>query len=331
MTTIDPRVDIGHVHLKVADLDRALAFYCGVLGFELHQRLRRPGGVPLRGRLPPPHRPQHLGEPRRPPPPRGTTGLYHVAIRYPGPRARSPTRCGALVDAGIPLDGASDHGVSEALYLRDPDGNGIELYRDRPREEWPRDAGRQCRDVHASARPRSAAARRGRIAVESGSAAKVSALTRASPVRARAPSYPFESFGKEVFFYGNWRTVKWFDDSKGYGLITPDEGTRTCSCITATSPAMAARASLRVRASSSSPARARRAPRRRTSSQPASRRSQAVAALAATAPHLDKGSRMKERKRRSRSRARLSRPCAAGCSGFASTTGMRPWATWAAG
>ena len=134
---IDPRVDIGHVHLKVADIDRALAFYCDVLGFELQQRMGDSAAFVSAGGY---H--HHIGlntwESRGGgPPPRGTTGLYHVAIRYPD-RATLGDALRRLVQAGFPLEGASDHGVSEALYLRDPDGNGIELYRDRPREEWPR-------------------------------------------------------------------------------------------------------------------------------------------------------------------------------------------------
>jgi catechol 2,3-dioxygenase len=136
---IDPRVDIGHVHLKVADLDRALAFYCGVLGFELVQRLGEGAAFISAGGY---H--HHIGlntweslGGSAPPP--GTTGLYHVAIRYPD-RATLADAFRRLRDAGITLDGASDHGVSEALYLHDPDRNGLELYRDRPREEWPRDA-----------------------------------------------------------------------------------------------------------------------------------------------------------------------------------------------
>jgi catechol 2,3-dioxygenase len=136
---IDPRVDIGHVHLKVADLDRALAFYCGVLGFELVQRLGEGAAFISAGGY---H--HHIGlntweSLGGSPPPPGTTGLYHVAIRYPD-RATLADAFRRLRDAGIALDGASDHGVSEALYLHDPDRNGLELYRDRPREEWPRDA-----------------------------------------------------------------------------------------------------------------------------------------------------------------------------------------------
>lgn len=141
MTTqpIDPGVDIGHVHLKVADLERALAFYCGVLGFELMQRYGRQAAFVSAGGY---H--HHIGlntwesEGGSPPPP-GTTGLYHVAIRYPT-RAALGDALRRLHRAGISLDGASDHGVSEALYLRDPDDNGLELYRDRPRSEWTRDA-----------------------------------------------------------------------------------------------------------------------------------------------------------------------------------------------
>lgn len=136
---IDPRVDIGHVHLKVADLDRALAFYSGVLGFELTTRMGAHAAFLSAGGY---H--HHIGlntwESRNGPPPApGTTGLYHVAIRYPD-RAALGVALRRLVDARVPLEGASDHGVSEALYLRDPDGNGIELYRDRPRDQWPRAA-----------------------------------------------------------------------------------------------------------------------------------------------------------------------------------------------
>jgi len=136
---IDPRVDIGHVHLKVADLERALAFYCGVLGFELTQRYGDGAAFVSAGGY---H--HHIGlntweSLGGSPPPPGTTGLYHTAIRYPD-RASLADALRRVLAAGIRLDGASDHGVSEALYLRDPDQNGVELYRDRPREEWPRDA-----------------------------------------------------------------------------------------------------------------------------------------------------------------------------------------------
>ncbi len=136
---IDPRVDIGHVHLKVANLDRALAFYCGVLGFELIQRFGSEAAFISAGGY---H--HHIGlniwesEGGKPPAP-GTTGLFHLAIRYPN-RSTLADALRRLNCAGIRLDGASDHGVSEALYLRDPDQNGVELYRDRPREEWPRTA-----------------------------------------------------------------------------------------------------------------------------------------------------------------------------------------------
>jgi catechol 2,3-dioxygenase len=134
---LDPRVDIGHVHLKVADLERAIGFYGGVLGLEVMLRWGDQAAFLSAGGY---H--HHIGlntwESRGgPPPPPGSTGLYHVALRYPD-RASLGDALRRLLAAGIRLDGASDHGVSEALYLRDPDGNGVELYRDRPREEWPR-------------------------------------------------------------------------------------------------------------------------------------------------------------------------------------------------
>jgi catechol 2,3-dioxygenase len=136
---ITPGARIGHVHLKVADLDRALGFYCGVLGFELMQKYGVDAAFIAAGGY---H--HHIGlntwESRGgSPPPPGTTGLYHTAILYPT-RAALADALRRLIQAGIPLDGASDHGVSEALYLRDPDENGVELYRDRPQAEWPRDA-----------------------------------------------------------------------------------------------------------------------------------------------------------------------------------------------
>ncbi|HEX9951979.1 MAG TPA: VOC family protein [Rubricoccaceae bacterium] len=133
---IDARTRIGHVHLKVADLDRALAFYVGVLGFELMQRFGAQAAFVSAGGY---H--HHIGlntwESRGGgPPPPGTTGLYHVAILYPD-RPALADALRRLVRAGVALDGAADHGVSEALYLRDPDGNGVELYVDRPRAAWP--------------------------------------------------------------------------------------------------------------------------------------------------------------------------------------------------
>jgi catechol 2,3-dioxygenase len=136
---IDPRVSIGHVHLKVSDLERALNFYCRVLGFELTQRYGHEAAFVSAGGY---H--HHIGlntwqSKRGSPPPVGTTGLYHLAILYPT-RASLADALRRLQLAGIPLEGASDHGVSEALYLRDPDDNGIELYWDRPREAWPRNA-----------------------------------------------------------------------------------------------------------------------------------------------------------------------------------------------
>ena len=134
---IDPGVVIGHVHLKVADLDRALRFYVGVLGFEVMARIDDQAAFISAGGY---H--HHIGlntwESRGgSPPPSGSTGLYHTAIRYPS-RAALADALRRVMTAGIRLDGASDHGVSEALYLRDPDQNGVELYCDRPREEWPR-------------------------------------------------------------------------------------------------------------------------------------------------------------------------------------------------
>jgi len=133
---IDPRVSIGHVHLKVADLERALGFYCGVLGFQLTQRYGSQAAFISAGGY---H--HHIGlntweSLGGQPPPRGTTGLFHLAILYPT-RATLADALRRLLDAGISLDGASDHGVSHALYLRDPDQNGVELYWDRPRDEWP--------------------------------------------------------------------------------------------------------------------------------------------------------------------------------------------------
>jgi catechol 2,3-dioxygenase len=134
---IDPRIDIGHVHLKVADIDRALGFYRDVLGFEETQRFGDQAAFISAGGY---H--HHIGlntweSKGGAPPPPGTTGLYHVAIRYPTRRALADA-LRRVLDAGIRLDGASDHGVSEALYLRDPDSNGVELYWDRPESEWPR-------------------------------------------------------------------------------------------------------------------------------------------------------------------------------------------------
>lgn len=137
--SIHPDVRIGHVHLKVADLERAIAFYRDVLGFELTQRYGRQAAFLSAGGY---H--HHIGlntweSLGGSPPTRGSTGLYHLAILYPT-RAELADALRRLIQAGIQLDGASDHGVSEALYLRDPDGNGVELYRDRPQAEWPRSA-----------------------------------------------------------------------------------------------------------------------------------------------------------------------------------------------
>lgn len=134
---LDPAVSIGHVHLKVAHLPSALDFYCGVLGFTLTQTYGHQAAFVSAGGY---H--HHIGlntweSLGGSPPPAGTTGLYHVAILYPN-RLALADALRRLIAASWPLEGASDHGVSEALYLRDPDDNGIELYRDRPEAEWPR-------------------------------------------------------------------------------------------------------------------------------------------------------------------------------------------------
>ena len=134
---IDPAVRIGHVHLKVADLQRSLDFYCGILGFELVAQLPQAAFISAGGYH------HHIGlntwhSRGGSPPPPGSTGLFHVAILYPS-RAQLGDALRRLKKAGVELDGASDHGVSEAVYLHDPDGNGIELYRDRPQDEWPKD------------------------------------------------------------------------------------------------------------------------------------------------------------------------------------------------
>jgi len=136
---INPKVRIGHVHLKVADLDRALGFYCGVLGFELMQKLGSQAAFISAGGY---H--HHIGlntweSLGGSPPATGTTGLYHLAILYPT-RATLADAWRRLQRAGVELDGAADHGVSEALYLRDPDENGVELYWDKPKESWPHTA-----------------------------------------------------------------------------------------------------------------------------------------------------------------------------------------------
>jgi catechol 2,3-dioxygenase len=136
--TVHPQVRIGHVHLKVADLERSLGFYHDVLGFEITQRFGAQAAFLSAGGY---H--HHIGlntwesAGGKPPPPHGTTGLYHVAILYPS-RKELTDAVRRVIQAGIPLEGASDHGVSQAIYLRDPDGNGVELYWDRPQEQWPR-------------------------------------------------------------------------------------------------------------------------------------------------------------------------------------------------
>jgi catechol 2,3-dioxygenase len=138
-----PGLTIGHVHLKVADIDRALGLWRDAIGLEVQQRLGRPG-APGAVFLSAGGYHHHIAlntweSEGGGPPPAGTTGLYHVALLYPD-RAALAGALRRVLAAGIALEGASDHGVSEALYLRDPDGNGVELYRDRPREDWPRDS-----------------------------------------------------------------------------------------------------------------------------------------------------------------------------------------------
>jgi catechol 2,3-dioxygenase len=136
--TIDPRTDIGHIHLKVSDLERAIRFYRDVLGFELKQRMGDEAAFLSAGGY---HHYIGLNTWQSKggiPPPPGTTGLFHFAIRFPDRPALART-LKRVLEAGIRV-GASDHGVSEAIYFEDPDGNGIEIYRDRPQEEWPRAA-----------------------------------------------------------------------------------------------------------------------------------------------------------------------------------------------
>jgi catechol 2,3-dioxygenase len=133
---INPHVRIGHVHLKVADLERSLRFYCDVLGFDLMQRMSDQAAFVSAGGY---H--HHIGlntwdSRGGSPPPPGATGLFHIGVLYPT-RAALADAVRRLMKARIRLDGASDHGVSEAIYLRDPDGNGVELYWDRPKEQWP--------------------------------------------------------------------------------------------------------------------------------------------------------------------------------------------------
>ncbi len=139
MPPVHPATRIGHVHLKVADLDRAIGFYSGVLGFELQQKFGTRAAFLSAGGY---H--HHLGlntweSLGGTPAPKGHTGLYHTAILYPD-RAQLADALRRVIRAGIPIEGAADHGVSEAIYISDPDGNGVELYRDRAPEEWPLDA-----------------------------------------------------------------------------------------------------------------------------------------------------------------------------------------------
>ncbi|MFU8776760.1 MAG: VOC family protein [Roseovarius sp.] len=139
MIPVHPEARIGHVHLKVADLDRAIGFYSGVLGFELQQKFGDRAAFLSAGGY---H--HHLGlntweSLGGTPAPRGHTGLYHTAFLYPD-RAQLADALRRVIRAGITIEGAADHGVSEAIYVSDPDGNGVELYRDRPESEWPRDS-----------------------------------------------------------------------------------------------------------------------------------------------------------------------------------------------
>ncbi|MBV0913966.1 VOC family protein [Anianabacter salinae] len=145
---VHPAARIGHVHLRVADLDRAIAFYSGVLGFEIQQRYGEQAAFLSAGGY---H--HHIGlntwdSLGGTPPPRGHTGLFHTAFLYPD-RATLGDAVARVTEAGIALTGAADHGVSEAVYLDDPDGNGVELYRDRPEAEWPRDANGALKMVNA--------------------------------------------------------------------------------------------------------------------------------------------------------------------------------------
>jgi catechol 2,3-dioxygenase len=147
-TPVHPQTRIGHIHLKVADIERAIGFYSGVLGFELVMRYGREAAFLSAGGY---H--HHIGlntweSKNGTPPPPGHTGLYHTAFLYPS-RKELADALRRVVEAGIPIDGAADHGVSEAIYLRDPDGNGVELYHDRPEAEWPRRADGQLAMVNA--------------------------------------------------------------------------------------------------------------------------------------------------------------------------------------
>ncbi|MEL7254130.1 MAG: VOC family protein [Pseudomonadota bacterium] len=148
MTPTHPATTIGHIHLKVADLDRAIDFYSGVLGFEVQQRL--PSGAAFLSAGGYHH---HIGlntwdSKGGTAPPPGTTGLYHTAFLYPD-RAQLADALRRVTQAGYRIEGSADHGVSEAIYISDPDGNGVELYRDRPENEWPRDDAGNLRMVNA--------------------------------------------------------------------------------------------------------------------------------------------------------------------------------------
>ena len=149
MAPVHPQTRIGHVHLKVSDLERAIGFYSGVLGFEVQQYYsgNRAAFLSAGGYH------HHIGlntweSLGATPPPAGHTGLFHTAFLYPD-RAQLGDALRRVVQAGIPLEGAADHGVSEAIYLRDPDDNGVELYRDKPEAEWPRDSDGQLAMINA--------------------------------------------------------------------------------------------------------------------------------------------------------------------------------------
>ncbi len=147
-TPVHPDTRIGHVHLKVSDLDRAIGFYSGVLGFEVQQRYGPQAAFLSAGGY---H--HHIGlntwdSLGTGPAPRRAPGLYHTAFLYPD-RAQLADALRRVLAAGLEIDGAADHGVSEAIYLSDPDGNGVELYRDRPEAEWPRDADGALQMVNA--------------------------------------------------------------------------------------------------------------------------------------------------------------------------------------
>ena len=220
--TIDPRVDIGHVHLKVADIQRALDFYVGVLGFEEQARYGDQAVFLSAGGY---H--HHIGlntwESRGgTPPPPGRTGLYHAAIRYPD-RRRSRTRCGGWSTPGSRSTAPPTTVSARRSTCGTPTATALELYRDRPREEWPTNAdgtlGMFTQPLDVRALLAEAASNERRVP------ATVSALNLERVRFARALSLPVRELVREVFSMATG-TVKWFNDSKGYGFITPDEGSK---------------------------------------------------------------------------------------------------------